>query len=220
MAGALNRLLEFAGVRRPTNEQSVEVAKPTEPTAQQLFLTSLPTTFPVCGYSVTIALRDDGNPHVSVSEVADPGQFPECSWYGARVQAERDEVKRFMAFYFRTPIAPRMLTFDSRRSPSPFRLAAINHSVHQWRAMHGACGRDNRLKKSMLCTGYQEAKSYSDSLCDVATKSPSGLCRHHDKPNARTLWNYMPQYLVPPSTQPSPESLAAVSELNRILRGQ
>jgi len=142
--------------------------------AEELFIEQLPMQFPVAGFMVSLRAIPGEKNRANVAADSVRGDHPfTCS----APETTPAEVEKFMTFYLRTPVSPIMLLKGE--------FAEINISFAAWREMNGPRGKDGKLKDSMVCTGFMSA----NVRCAKPTKSPTGLCHHHSKPGAETIWN-------------------------------
>lgn len=168
-----------------------------------IFRANLPIAFSLCGHMVRVSLGQDWR----VSVLAKPIDENDRLIFGLNfktdvfvirigesegVQASPEEIDKFLEFYLETPIGPEVLTLtkpglvDWTRD----RERVVTESLEAWRALDGPCTKDGRLKNAMDCIALNEREEDAGNPCWNRTKNPSGLCRHHNKPNARTLWNH------------------------------
>lgn len=153
------------------------------------FYASLPSEFPVCGYTVRISRSDKGLA-VNVSQEGDGDRMADI--LGDSVEATRDEVRAFLRFYLKTQIGPTILTFSQHGEINCHRLHVINMSLEAWRKISGPRDKSGRLKNSVRCIAWTEGEGPGGHVCGKFTKDPTGLCHLHNKPNARTLWTFDP----------------------------
>ena len=91
-----------------------------------------------------------------------------------------------MALIEGQPVATRDLGVDF----VAFQAEIIDLAFDSWLLMSRPRGQDGRLASSVCCVALNQSASADYPLCSQATKSPNCLCRHHNKPGIRTIWNY------------------------------
>jgi hypothetical protein len=155
----------------------------------QCFYATLPSEFPVCGYTVCISKSESGIA-VNVSHERDGDRMADI--LGETVDATRDEVRAFLRFYLKTPIGPTILTFSQHGEINCRRLHVVNSTLEAWRTIHGPRDKHGRLKNSVRCIAWTESEGPRGQICGKYTKDPTGLCHFHNTPSAGTLWTFDP----------------------------
>jgi len=167
------------------------------------FLHSLPIEFPIWGHCVRLRLRQGGQVGIKVSPETDDNLMPASFEYPPDLPVDSQEILKFLGFYVNTQVGPAMLTFDKQEDEFEYRLRLriIHYSFVAWQERDVEQESNGRLKKPVLCIGYTKGSAQwanmgdpgaAPSLCGFRTRDPSGLCHRHNKPGARTLWNYEP----------------------------
>ena len=165
------------------------------------FFRQLPLQLAMCGWSVRLSERPNEAVGFEVLREADtaPVSFDpsnDWKWYNfhkqGHITASRDELKPFFKAYLKCPAGVSVLTFGERESVSAKRIRALTYSFDAWRRLSGPRGRDGRLKEALNCIAYVKVGDVHWDGCNNRTKETSGLCRHHNKPDAETLWNHDP----------------------------
>lgn len=175
------------------------------PPTRQQFIDLLPFEVPVCCRLVGMKLRNDGKLSIKIrpkiydlSALVDHGMgiSSGASLKTIRSFATDNEIKRFLAFYLKRPIGFEMLIGSHRRlgNQQGLRHLFLNFSFQAWRELSSPRGKNGRMKSSVVCIAFTKNVGYDDELCRNKTKDASGLCRYHNKPDARTLWNFFPDF--------------------------
>jgi len=150
------------------------------------FLRKLPIKFPLTGYWVTISPRSDNRIDVEVSEETADDPLPEMLGTSFELDAEQtDRIKAFLAFYLHTPTGPEMFLWDQRLSDIDFWGLELEDLFEAWSSLKQPLDDHGRLQIGINCLGFSDF----GSRCGNVTKDPSGLCRVHNKPDAKTIWN-------------------------------
>lgn len=170
------------------------------------FYATLPSEFPVCGYTVRLACTDGGI-SIKVSQVRNGDMQPDI--WTEPVDATRDEVRQFLRFYVKTQIGPAVLTFGRHDDVNRRRLGMVNRCLTAWRMITGPRDKNGRFKFGVRCIAWTECDVPRGHLCWNITKDPSALCHVHNKPSARTLWNFDP-FLDEEATASYREAISAI----------
>ncbi|MEX2138498.1 MAG: hypothetical protein WD894_04510 [Pirellulales bacterium] len=125
------------------------------------------------------------------------------------VDATRDEVRQFLRFYVKTQIGPAVLTFGRHDDVNRRRLGMVNRCLTAWRMITGPRDKNGRFKFGVRCIAWTECDVPRGHLCWNITKDPSALCHVHNKPSARTLWNFDP-FLDEEATASYREAISAI----------
>lgn len=150
----------------------------------------LPISFPVCGCPVTLRVDSTGKIEVEVGNFE--GLKPHVvDLTGNPIKATASEIKSFILFLLDQPIGARWLCFGKEYFVNGRRCETLALALDAWRSLNGPRSKSGRLVNSMRCCAYVRDEMFP-SVCANATKDPSGLCHHHRKAGALTIWNHNP----------------------------
>lgn len=154
---------------------------------KEAFLSTLPSSFPLCGYLVTVSRFDRG---ISVVVSNEPTEDRMMDGSGFCIMANKKEVLDFLGFYLHTPTAMHLLQF---KDPSHkwHALFALNLYLSDWRLLNMPRDNNGKLPFAVNCIAVvSERSQYGLGRCNRRTRSASGFCSQHDVPNQRTIWTH------------------------------
>lgn len=133
-------------------------------------------TFPVACYPVVVELGGGTPPRVSVGpENMDLPYSRDV--LGRRYPGTQAEVAAFAAFWLTQPAFDKMVGMRS--------LGAITLMFRVWQALNGPRDKHGRIRIPVQCC----AVTSDLHQCGNPTRSPSGFCRYHSRPDQRSIWN-------------------------------
>ena len=177
-ASDYDRIITFA---------AIEMNKYDSTNDKKAFLATLPTSFPLCGYLVTVSRFDRG---ISVAVSDEPTEDRMMDGSGFCIEATKKEVLDFLNFYLHTPTAMHLLQFKDV-AHKRHALFALNLYLSDWRFLNMPRDSNGKLPFAVNCIAVvSERSQYGAGRCSRRTKNASGLCPQHAASNPRTIWTH------------------------------
>lgn len=125
----------------------------------------------------------------------------------ARLES-KESMKRFLKFFVRQPIGPRLLIFDKKKKFKYYagRQTAINEAYFTWDAVNNwPRNSSGKLTFNIACAGYRKRcskfecepgwilpHSLARCMCCSVVSDLTGCCSTHKQTGERTLFTYYP----------------------------